>query len=267
MAQWYRQNRPGGNNLWLYSERGLMSHLVSHLLAEHLNLVLRQARNQNGVTLGDVIPRVRSHLTLAEFELGPQGFGTPDGAVFIDSGDKKSFIFVEAKQGIYVRSWLAPRIMTQHDLAQPNVNIDRECRENKFNSSINGQLELRWRFVNAFLASVAANVRLVAEQRANLQSDLMSSDRFYWRLSLIPNPSVPEHWRRVGMADAHECLYELLSEVDNEHFFLLAITNDAEVPDFAQTLRMYDVQGNRANVAGRVFWLSRTAIEQELYLL
>jgi len=240
-----------------------MTHLFGHLLVEHLDLVI-QAQDQNGVTLGEVITPVLSHLTLAEFELGPQGFGTPDGALFIDSGEKKSFVFVEAKQGAY--TYCQPRPKTPQELSGLQINIDRLCRENKFNSTINGQLEMRWRFVNALLCARERSSHLVTEQHVNLHPALMSCDRFYWRLYLRPVDNITEHWRRVDMATEHRCLYDLLSQVPPDHFFLLAITDDVEPPDFRNTLRFYDRARREVGTDRRVFWLRRTAIETGLDL-
>src|SRR5208337_3842029 len=102
-----------------------------------------------------------------------------------------------------------PRPKTPQELSGSQINIDRLCRENKFNSTINGQLEMRWRFVNALLCARERSSHLVTEQHVNLHPALMSCDRFYWRLYLRPVDNITEHWRRVDMATEHRCLYDL----------------------------------------------------------
>ena len=59
MSQWYEHRRTTGNSLWLYSERGLMSFLFCHILADHLDFVLDNARDVGGVTLRHVVGTYR----------------------------------------------------------------------------------------------------------------------------------------------------------------------------------------------------------------
>ena len=50
MSQWYEHRKSDGNHLWLYSERGLMSFLFCHLLADRLDFVLDNAKDEDGIT-------------------------------------------------------------------------------------------------------------------------------------------------------------------------------------------------------------------------
>jgi hypothetical protein len=263
MATWYEHQRRNGNNVWVYSERGLMSFLLWHLLADHLDFVLDQAHDVEGTWLRDVVAACDHHTTLTEYEIGPQGFGSPDGSVVIRTRDRRFFVFVEAKAGRFQDSYLNPPIMTAEQLAAPQAKVAQLCKDNKFNSSINGQLELRWRFVNAFQEAIAANDVMVTEQRVPaiaLPDALLQADRFYWRLFLQPNRVVAAHWRRVYMGDELQCLYDLMRDCE---FLLLAVTFDQDIPDFRNTLRLFDGQG-RLDVAKRVFWLNGQLIEAHL---
>jgi hypothetical protein len=272
MSQWYEHRKHDGNHLWLYSERGLMSYLFCHLLADHLDFVLDNAKDVNGTTLRQEIGEVRSHTTLTEYELGPQGFGTPDGSVIASSLDRRCFIFVEAKQKPFLESCKRPDPKTAEGLSEPTIDIDKLCNQNKFNSSINGQLELRWRFVNALRASVEVGEKLVSERQVRvLPPDLVAGDRFYWRLCLRPDRNIREHWRRVDMADDLACLYDRLKEVcedEQRHgrtgFYLLSVTFDESAPDLEAGLRLYDRDGNRLVTERRVFWLNPRKIEESL---
>jgi hypothetical protein len=263
MAQWYEHQRDHGNHLWLYSERGWMSFLFWHVLADDLDFVLDNSTNQDGEPLRTVIGAFESHTTLTEHELGPQGFGTPDGAFTTVAPDRRCYVFIEAKQGSFADSYRPPDPKTVEELSAPDLDMDRLCEGNKFNSSINGQLELRWRFVNALRASAPVGEQVVSERRVRfLPPDLMAGDRFYWRLILQPDPNVTGHWRRVGMGGDLHCLYEHLVPVKD--FYLLSITFDDNPPDFRRYVRLYDGDGNRLDAGKLVFWLDRSLIEDML---
>jgi len=279
MSQWYEHRKSDGNHLWLYSERGLMSFLFCHLLADRLDFVLDNAKDEDGITLRDEIGVVSSHTTLTEYELGPQGFGTPDGSFITAGPERRCFVFVEAKQRSFIDAFKTPNPKTAEGLT-PTIDINKLCNENKFNSSINGQLELRWRFVNALRASVDTDTRLVSERHVRMMrpdlmggqtTDLMAGDRFYWRLFLRPRSEIDGHWRRVDMTGDLACLYARLEEVyhderrtNRDGFYLLSITFDNRSPDFEHKLRLYDRNGNRLDTRRRVFWLDRRRIEESL---
>ena len=106
------------------------------------------------------------------------------------------------KQDAFAVSYSSPAQETIEELSVPDCDMDKLCNANIFNSSINGQLELRWRFVNALRASKSKNALVVSERHVPiLPPDLMAGDRFYWRLNLSPNPNVAGHWRRVDMSN------------------------------------------------------------------
>jgi hypothetical protein len=273
MSQWYEHQKDHGNHLWLYSERGLMSYLFCHLLADRLDFVLDNAKDIDGITLRQEIGVYRQHTTLTEYELGPQGFGTPDGSFMAAAPERRCFVFVEAKQDSFENSYKTPDPKTPEALSAPGLDIDKLCNENKFNSFINGQLELRWRFVNAVRASVQAGEQVVSERHVRvLPPDLMAGDRFYWRLFLRPDQNVKGHWRRVDMAGDLHCLYTRLKEVcdderrneDRNGFYLLSVTLDESPPDFESRVRLFDQDGNHLGTRRRVFWLNRRKIEESL---
>lgn len=260
MSQWYEHRKDHGNHLWLYSERGWMSFLFWNVLADRLDFVLENATNQDGEPLKDVIGTFRSHRTLTEYELGQRGFGTPDGSFTTAAAGRRCFVFVEAKHGSFTESYMRPARKTTEELPAPGHVMDRLCEGNKFNSCINGQLELRWRFVNALRASVSRNRKLVSEQFVQvLPPDLVAGDRFYWRRYLRPDPNARAHWRRVGMGRDLRCLYNLLTSVDD--FYLLSITFDRRPPDFRRNVRLFDGAGNPVDAGKRVFWLDRRLID------
>lgn len=272
MSQWYEHRKTDGNHLWLYSERGLMSYLFCHVLADRLDFVLDNAKDVDGITLRQEIGDVRSHTTLTEYELGPKGFGTPDGGLLTSGPERRCFVFVEAKQHSFADSCKIPDLKTAEALSIPGLDIGKLCRENTFNSSINGQLELRWRFANALRASVDAGETVVSERHVHVvPAVLLNADRFYWRRTLTPDPHIPHQWRRVAMCGELACLYRRLKEVYEDErrtgrdgFYLLSVTFDDSAPDFTGSPRLYDRNGNRLVHQRRVFWLDRRKIEASL---
>jgi hypothetical protein len=238
-----------------------MSFLFWHLLADHLDFVLDNAIDAHHTPLRALFGICQPHVTLPEYELGPQGFGSPDGSVAIDATGGRFFTFVEAKDIPFMESYQQPPTMTADRLTSAEANIDRLCRQNCFNSTINGQLELRWRFTNAFQAAVAAGHELVTEQRIHVPSEIVAADRFYWRHRLQPTKAKEWEWRRVDMEGNLNCLYRLMR---GRRFLLLAVTADQAIPDFEHTLRLFDDKGKPVEVMERVFWLSRQLIEAKL---
>lgn len=272
MSQWYEHRKSDDSRLWLYSERGLMSYLFCQVLAEHFDFVLDNSMDMDGVTLREEIGAVRSHTILTEYELGPRGFGSPDGGILTAGADRRCFIFVEAKQRSFADCCEIPSLQTAEALSCQDLDLVKLCSENTFNSSINGQLELRWRFANAFRASVDAGENVVSERHVPaVPSELLAGDRFYWRRSLNPDRRNRRQWRHVDMAADLACLYLRLKEVYHDErrtrrngFYLLSVTFDESAPDFTDRPRLYDRDGIPLAHHRRVFWLDRRKIEANL---
>jgi hypothetical protein len=108
-----------------YSERGLMSYFMFVVLPSQVGDFLADLR----FPAGEVKPfddwrgmQPRSTI-FSELNLGSEGFGSPDGAVFVEGPDP-SMVFLETKL---------------------NESYEASCRRSDYNSTIRGQLELRWR--------------------------------------------------------------------------------------------------------------------------
>jgi hypothetical protein len=260
---------PGNDRLWLFAERGLMSYLFHSILPSDTSILFDDTRNLAGRTLAEEMGGRGSVHVLTEFDLGIVGFGCPDGGVLIDSGNgNRTFIFVEAKQVEYNKNFIKPQDWAWVDdqVRRGNMSAVREKIQG-FNSSINGQLELKWRFRNAFRAKRTSTV--VSEKNVQLHGDVIANDVFYLRCPNFPNPDPDpqrsETWREVNLASLPG-FSRLLEKVDD--FLLLAITADENMPQQGlKEIRLYDDLGQalkKDEAEKRIFWLPLRKIEARL---
>lgn len=260
MAQFYQAQHRDDRPVWVYSERGVLNFAFCALPYEAINLILDTAVNGQRERLGETVDvRPSDTVLLTEFGLGSQGFGNPDNALYCNGDGGECFVFIEAKRDPLARKWQAPPTRTAEELRRvAGRALNDLCSGNTFNSSLNGQLELKWRFANAFQAARQAGQPLVTEQQVPPPDVLMESDLMYWGTRLRPDPNRPDHWRRVNLAELQP-LKRMLWGV--ERFYLLAITADQQRPARLDTLRLYDGdQQPLPDVAKRVFWLPFSAL-------
>lgn len=253
MGKFYRLKGNSADPIWVYSERGVLGYAFSTFVVESPALILNGAINGDGTSLAEAVGSPSGHRVLTEFDLGSDGFGNPDAGLLIQTETRTSFVFIEGKAVAFRQSWKQPPILTTEE-AQDLSDLDVRCRGNSFNSSINGQLELRWRFVNSLRAAVACGQTLVSEEHAPPPTALQQNDRFYWRRRLDPRPGIVRHWRRVAM-DGLMPLWNVFNQVDD--FYLMAITRDSTRPTALDELRLFDDQQTPLNDVGkRVYWLA-----------
>lgn len=266
MGEFFVRREGESGELWLYSERGLVSYLVHYLLPKAPIPVLREATNGRQ-TLYDAIgaPIVR-HTAIGEFNLNPEGFGCPDGGFLgVHENLLKVFAFVEAKAVLEKASFQDPAVVAKSidgvdwDTI-PKESLEKHCRDNTFNSSLNGQIELRWRFVNAFRQGHRGREMRITEQAVPaIDPSILRTDRFYWRRKLRPSRDVVGDWRSVNMAFSKETnllpLYEAMRS-ENTRFFLLAITPDTSPPAGLNSVRLFNPAGDqRVPPEDFVYWL------------
>lgn len=266
MAYFYREPNPDHNTIWVYSERGVLGYAFLHALPADPSPVLDRAVNGAGDTLRAVLGEVNGHLCVGEFDLGSQwGFGCPDGGLFFTRpSDDPAFVFVEAKTVLWSISAKEPERYTAEELADIDEReLDRLCKSSSFNSSINGQLELRWRFANAFQDAMERREPTVSEQITPPPNDIKASDRFYWRRRLASDADVIRDWRHVHMTGGLEPLRARLEQVGSR-FYLLAVTPDRDRP-CSDEVRLFDRSGaplpDRDN---RLFWMPFERLEELL---
>lgn len=257
---------PGDDGLWLYAERGLMAFLFHDILPRDPDFVLDRARNLGGVSLAQKLGRGRRCRFLTEFDLGKKdGFGCPDGGILVGPGEDDScFVFVEGKQGCCEAAFSPPQTWgwVQDRLTRPNGRQEVRNKIGGFNSQINGQLELRWRFVNALRASPGGG--LVSEQHVTLADEVKGNDVFYLRTLFNPSGLRGEDWRRVNMVGGLQPLYDSLRAA--RLFVLLAVTDDPQVPwRWLQQVRLFDRLGQPVpDASEHVFWMPMSEVEGRL---
>lgn len=253
MGQFFRP--AGDDTLWVYSERGLLAYLFHVLLRQDqgIALILNNAVNKHGATLAATVGNVEKHRLLTEHSLGSDGFGCPDGGVFLgDANGFERFVFVEGKRERFLEEFIAPRHSTE--VLDDLRDLGRQAVRKKikgFSSSINGQLELRWRFVNALRSTKDAEV--VSELASRPSIELQANDVFYLRYDFRPDPNNRTHWRSVDMRTDLRCFQDLLRPVND--FYLLAITADAEFPRGMDSIRLFDASGQRLAGDSVLFWM------------
>ncbi len=98
MGEFFVHREPEEKELWLYSERGFVSYLIQHLLMKDPLSVLRAATNGRKTLYEACGAPFLRHVAFGEFQLGSQGFGSPDGGFLgIHENLEKVFVFIEAK--------------------------------------------------------------------------------------------------------------------------------------------------------------------------
>jgi hypothetical protein len=227
MGEFFRP--PGNDRSWFYSERGLLSYLFHAVLAGDLSLVLDNAMDASRKRLREVLGPVGLHRVLTEFGLGNEGFGSPDGAILTGLGQQNAAcVFVEGKPVTFWETFQKPEppdvILPRLAEADGEKQVRRRVR--RYNSKLNGQLELRWRFVNALQESDGQGE--VSEQHVALPPEIMVNDVFYLRHQFKPDQDRRKQWRRVGLDGDLAGLGQSVADV--QEFYLLAITTDRGFP-------------------------------------
>jgi hypothetical protein len=270
MARFYTVETGANKRIRLYSERGLLAYLFHTVILADPLLMLSASQSSNGTALENVIDigELRSHTVYTEFDLGAEGFGCPDGGLLLVGQQGKAFVFIEGKATPFALSFMDPRLVSSaiRDIPWDLTDIPNLVRQNSFNSSINGQMELKWRFVNAFrnLRANSSGTQVATEQTVTLPKEVMECDRFYWRRRLAPRKDHASDWRRVEVGRDLQPLLEDFEGV--QKFFLLAITTDDTIPEeLLRRIRLYTGDGEPLpDVQSTIFWLPMSFIERRL---
>lgn len=240
-----------------YSERGVMGMAFATLPEISVEFLLNTGqRTSESDLLKNAIGEYDSCVVLTEFSLGSEGFGFPDGAILFRKGTHSAFVFIEAKIGTFDSAWKTPVEMSPQDLEGDSIDLNESCTSNRLNSSINGQLELRWRFARSICRDNRGSDKVIRETRSITHSRVLSSDRFYWRKRLRMKDDVSSDWRRVVLDDERGALYQLGPQTK---FYLLALTGDNVRPSSLDNLRLTGPDGELLSLEQKdefVYWAS-----------
>lgn len=230
-----------------YGERGIVSYFMLKVLPKDPCKFLREIVDGSGsAPFGDIRIEQVSKLTIfTEMSLGTRwGFGNPDGGLFFLVDRKPHFVFYEAKL---------------------NESYCESCKGAAYNSSIQGQLELKWRMVSSFATQVDAQSDGVqeSEELARFYSD---KDRFYWPLD---NGLVNiRAFRCLRMGRGLKTLFrDYLCQCGTDQILFLISTNDTKSPFLDASIerallpRTYGKAWD--DTKHRFCWVSNSVIEQD----
>lgn len=115
-----------------YSERGIMSYFMFVHLPKHIEdfLTRLEFADKDANPFAQVDWSKTKTTIFSELDFGNEGFGKPDGAIFIES-PKPIILFIEVKL---------------------NETYAQSCQitnNKQYNSTIKGQLELKWRLMES----------------------------------------------------------------------------------------------------------------------
>ena len=118
-----------------YSERGLMSYFMfvelPKRMGEFLNTLEFPDQDNAGSPFKEIKKENITNATIfSELDFGKQGFGCPDGAIYFENNGISTMILIEVKA---------------------DESYAESCKKPKYNSTIKGQLELRWRMKELLL--------------------------------------------------------------------------------------------------------------------
>lgn len=195
-----------GPSLRWYGERGIVNALVSHVATspvERTAALLAAVKWADGGRPAWVSTISRVRLLV---EWGLADFGNPDLVIIADSSVGRRCVFVEAKIGPYLSSMVPNRV---------------GMRQAGFNSSINGQLALKYRFATA-LQQASGRGGPVEEATGLLQQ---------YRVQLRDPRSVPRRLAKpeivqifsdcgvLGLAESRCCYVALTWDAETRPFF------------------------------------------------
>jgi hypothetical protein len=248
---------PNAFRLNWYGERGIVNALVTHIATlsdplAGLSRLLGAVEWANGSA--DWTKELREASVYVE--VGLADFGNPDLIIVCTSADKvRRLVFVEAKAGPYIFS------------ARSNTV---GMREPGFNSAINGQLSLKYRFARALeaaaphpeeggYAAIAESPAMLAQYQARL-NDPRSIPRRLFKPEIITNLLM--HNALLGHPERQCCYVAFTWDTQDRAFF-----RDQQVGEDALPI-LLDDEGNSVfeGMKDRIGWLGYRACVEALRL-
>jgi len=219
-----------------YSERGLMSYFMFVELPELMPKFLKALSFPEGVESRFNDITITKAIIFSELDLGKkEGFGCPDGAIYFEYNGKKTMILIEVKA---------------NEIYEKSYNPKKEYKKG-YNSTIKGQLELRWRMKELLLNECFCNdnpneyndrkktyLREIERMRDFYVKDKSQPhDRFYTKNKMDDENSLAS-WRRLIINETGEendesgvkKFIDELQKCKNEEVYFLVISKDTGNP-------------------------------------
>jgi hypothetical protein len=230
-----------------YSERGIMSYFMFVHLPTRIGDFLTRLEFADGgdSPFAQVSSSTAKATIFSELDFGNEGFGKPDGAVYIECPEPR-MLLIEVK------------------LSETYAQSCRITKENKYNSTIKGQLELKWRLTESLGEKYHQHEgHSYIRETPAMKAVYGTQDRFYTAESRL-NESNHGSWRRLKVVDGVKGFLEYLNRCDDRIYFC-AITNDATNPfNDANNSKNMPCCGNLPweDAKKRFCWLPSTVLTQ-----
>jgi len=248
MANLYRRVI-GDTTLRCYSERGPLSYFMFHVLPHSMGDFARSIEfsKDSPNRLRDI--QQFDGLTLfSELGFGNEGFGNPDGAIWFRHAGRPVLIMIEVKL---------------------NQTWKQSCGPvTSYNSTIRGQLELKWRLMSLYKSrnfTDVLGVRYVFENDKLIES-FKERDGKYAGISDISRLGLEGRRRLRLVGGVGEFFSEYAAHTEFEDIYYLALTNDQTNPlDHQPGLRPRCFNDDGREVAAGIdqfCWASKDVLEQ-----
>lgn len=194
-----------------YSERGLMSYFMFVVMPTQVGDFLADLTFPNDVASPFADRRgTHPHSTIfSELNFGSEGFGCPDGAVFVEA-PAPAMVFLETKL---------------------NESYVTSCGGASYNSTIRGQLELRWRMTELHRSKCHQVYKgtTYIQEIAGFKAVYRIEDSAFYGHDDRQEETWPGSWRRLRIADGVKTFLDLLARCEDRVYFC-AITKDEQNP-------------------------------------
>jgi len=194
-----------------YSERGLMSYFMFVVLPTQVGNFMADLQFPDGVTSPFVDLRCThpKAIIFSELNFGNEGFGCPDGAVFVEA-PLPAMLFLETKL---------------------NESYVTSCGGTSYNSTIRGQLELRWRMAKLHRNGCHQVYKgtTYIQETAEFKAIYKAADSAFYGHEDRQDEAWPGSWRRLRIAEGVKVFLDLLTQCEDRVYFC-AITKDEKNP-------------------------------------
>lgn len=199
-----------------YSERGIMSFLMFRYLpyGNNLNLFLEELEFSQNLPNPFKGESVENPVFFSELDFGNKGFGKPDGAIFFILKNNPCMIFIESKF---------------------NESYEESCKNTNYNSTIKGQLELRWRGISLYKEQkekAVVNIRGICYliETPKYRKYYFKNDLFYKKLDLSYMQDIAG-FRRLRLIEGVEKIFkQYIDKCKIQSIYYLVISNDNKNP-------------------------------------